>query len=63
MILPNKPIMPRNSTLLKFLTTNSCATLDTPYIIAPQSTRTSPITWFLPVNQTKLNYELKISVM
>ena len=63
MILPNKPIMPRNSTLLKFLTTNSCATLDTPYIIAPQSTRTSPITWFLPVNQTKLNHELKISVM
>ena len=54
MILPNKPIMPRNSTLLKFLTTNSCATLDTPYITAPHSTRTSPIAWFSPVEQKKV---------
>lgn len=42
-MLPNKPIMPRNSTLLKVLTTNSCATLETPYIMAPHKTRTSPI--------------------
>lgn len=59
--LPKSPIMPRNSTLLKFFTTNSSATFEIPYMMAPHNTRTSPMAWFLPVKEQyhKGNYQLK----
>lgn len=59
--LPKSPIMPRNSTLLKFFTTNSSATFEIPYMMAPHNTRTSPMAWFLPVKEQyhKENYQLK----
>ncbi len=40
--------MPRNSTLLKFRTTNSCPTLETPYKVAPPRHRRSPSTLLEP---------------
>lgn len=42
MMVPNKPTMPRNSTLLRFFTVYSWHTLDTAYSEALSSTKPSP---------------------
>ncbi len=48
MMLPKRPIIPRNSTALKLRTTNSCPTFDTPYSAAPPKHNRSPSTLFDP---------------
>lgn len=46
MIVPKRPSMPRNSTLLRFFTVYSWHTLDTPYSVALSSTKPSPSRMF-----------------
>ena len=45
---PKRPIIPRNSTLLRFFTMNSSHTLEMPYRVAPASTSRSPSSLWSP---------------
>lgn len=48
---PKSPIMPRNSTRLRFRTIYSSQTFEIPYSVAPPSTKRSPISLFSPRNK------------
>lgn len=51
---PKSPIMPRNSTRLRFFTMNSSQTLEIPYSVAPPRTKRSPNSFCSP-GQTRDN--------
>lgn len=46
---PKRPIIPRNSTRLRFFTMNSSHTLEMPYSVAPARTSRSPSSLWSPV--------------